>query len=205
MAGNGPVFLDVDGVLADFVLHLTRCLAAAGRPVPETSQAEVRDWWLRDIMSDEDRALGERLLADAVNWWEGVPPLADGASLRRLAAGHKGVPVVFVTSRRPTRGDPVWRQTVRWLERLGIGEPPVLVATSRGLGRGSDKAALARRWGARAAVEDSPLEARRYAAAGVPVLLVARPYNEGLVGEGIRRLALADALDAIGLPEVDDA
>lgn len=75
-----------------------------------------------------------RRLASAEDFWETLAEIEDGA-IRRLAtiADERRWEVIFLTSRPPTAGRTVQRQSQRWLERHGFVTPSVFVVNgSRG-------------------------------------------------------------------------
>src|SRR5690606_10115889 len=62
----------------------------------------------------------------------------------------------------------------RWLDRHGFPRLPIWFA-------GDDKALMARNLGVRVAIDDAPDNVAALAAAGIPTLVPAQPYNRGLV------------------------
>lgn len=89
------------------------------------------------------------------------------AAVRRIA---QRFPAIYLTAREPVYRD----VSRRWLDRHGFPRLPIWFA-------GDDKALMARNLGVRVAIDDAPDNVAALAAAGIPTLVPAQPYNRGLV------------------------
>jgi len=188
------IFIDLDGVLADFYKAFSAIIARKYPGVPVLSHAQVRGW--NDGLTPKQIDYGWRTVENSLTFWRGLEPLAPLSVFRRLAAAHKDVPVLFVTSRE-IGGDAAWGQSILWLEKMGIKEPLVI----RHVGRGR-KGELVPIWNPiDMAIEDDPRQALAYARAGVEVALMDWPYTEGTIHPNIHRCNIIEALSLAGVPE----
>ncbi len=190
------IFVDIDGVLAEFCWPFSQIIQRYDPTMPLVFTHEQPDWdtWGGE-MTKERANYGWKSLRDTLNFWETLPRLAPPSVFPRLAAVHKNIPILFVTSRIPTAGHSVQRQCVNWLETQGILNPLVIVAD-----RTTTKADIARIWSPYFIIEDSPQNALDYAAAGFEVALLDWPYTEGVKAPGIHRCSINEALEMAGVP-----
>ncbi|KKM27372.1 hypothetical protein LCGC14_1575360 [marine sediment metagenome] len=199
------IFLDLDGVLAEFCVPFSRVIQQFDPTMPTITTATQPDWgtWGGE-MTDERLSFGWEVLKKVENFWETVPSLAPPSVFARLAAAHKEIPILFVTSRIPTLGNSVQRQCINWLEERGILDPLVIVAGGDARGRTgkTDKASIARIWSPYFIIEDGPQNALDYAAAGFEVALLDWPYTANTKAPGIHRCNLDEALEMAGVPYV---
>ena len=195
------IFLDIDGVLAEFCVAFSRLIQQFDPTMPSITSATQPDWstWGGE-MTKERASFGWEILKKVENFWEGVPSLAPPSVFRRIAAAHKTIPILFVTSRIPTVGNSVQRQCVNWLEQKGIEDPLVIVAS--GGHKKTNKADIARIWSPYFVIEDCPQNALDYAAAGFEVALLDWPYTADTKAPGIHRCSLTEALEMAGVPHL---
>lgn len=187
------IFVDLDGVLCDFYKAFTAIIAQR-HVVPVLSSRDVVVW--SEGLSPAQIDYGWRTVEASPDFWENLEPLAPPSVFRRLAAAHKDVPILFVTSRE-VGGDGAWSQSIRWLEKMGIREPLVI----RHVGRGR-KGELVPIWSPiDMAIEDDPRQALAYARAGVEVALMDWPYTVGVTHPNIHRCNIIEALSLAGVPE----
>jgi uncharacterized HAD superfamily protein len=186
------VFCDIDGVLAEFCEPFSTLLHEAfGTPVVSTH--EMTEWGLGRTKAQIEWGF-ERIL-EFPGFWENSPRLATPVQLRRIAAAHRELPIIFVTARADSAGDTVYHQTVRWLEQYGIMEPLVVVVA-----RAGDKIKLIERFNPDFVIEDAPHTALAFAKRGVPVALMDWPYTASTRAPGIMRCGLTEALTIAGVP-----
>lgn len=199
------IFVDLDGVLAEFCEAFSHLIQQFDPTMPTVTSSTQQDWgtWGGE-MTTERAHRGWEALKKVENFWETLPSLAPPSVFRRLAAVHKTIPIIFVTSRIPTAGNTVQAQSVNWLERRGIGDPLVIVAGGDRKSRTgkTNKAAIADIWLPYFIIEDGPQNALDYAAAGYEVALLDWPYTESTKAPGIHRCSLNEALDMAGVPYV---
>ena len=199
------IFIDIDGVLAEFCEAFSRVIQQFDPTMPTITTAMQSDWgtWGGE-MTDERLNYGWEVLKKVENFWETLSSLAPPSVFARLAAAHKEIPILFVTSRIPTLGNSVQRQCINWLEERGIFDPLVIVAGGDTQGRTgkTDKASIARIWSPYFIIEDSPQNALDYAAAGFEVALLDWSYTESTKAPGIHRCNLDEAMEMAGIPDV---
>ena len=199
------IFLDLDGVLAEFCLPFSNIIRQFDPTMPYSSTRTQKDWgtWGGE-MTNERLNYGWETVKLTENFWERSPSLAPPQVFARLAAVHKTIPILFVTSRVPTAGNTVQVQCINWLEERGILDPLVIVAGGDARGRTgkTDKASIARIWSPYFIIEDGPQNALDYAAAGFEVALLDWPYTKDTKAPGIHRCSLAEALEMAGVPEL---
>lgn len=139
------IAFDMDGVLADMCGALRREASRLGIG-PEEVPVQENDALAGSSVSSDDTAPPARKMSDRdqprlwaqvkkiENFWGTLDELEPGsvARLDALAAARRWE-VLFVTTRPPTEGETVQRQTQRWLERFGFHLPSVYVVSgSRG-------------------------------------------------------------------------
>ena len=188
------IFIDLDGVVANFYKAFSTIIAQKYPDVPVVSQVDIEVW--SNGLTPKQIDYGWRTVEKSPTFWYDLEPLAPLSVFRRLAAAHKDVPILFVTSRE-VGGDAAWGQSIRWLEKMGIKEPLVI----RHVGRGR-KGELVSIWNPiDMAIEDDPQQALAYARAGVEVALMDWPYTAGTVHPNIHRCNIIEALSLAGVPE----
>lgn len=199
------LFCDIDGVLTEFCAAFSHIIRQADRTMPVITTATQPDWgtWGGE-MTNERLNYGWETLKATENFWETLNPLAPPSVFKRLAAVHKTIPILFVTSRVPTAGNTVQIQCINWLEKHGIEDPLVIVASGDRRIRGgkTNKADIAHVWEPYFIIEDGPQNALDYAAAGFEVALLDWPYTKDTRAPGIHRCSLAEALEMAGVPEL---
>ena len=199
------LFVDIDGVLAEFCEAFSRVIQQFDPTMPTITTATQPDWgtWGGE-MTNERLGFGWEVLKKVENFWESLAPLAPPSVFQRIAAVHKTIPILFVTSRIHTAGNSVQRQCVNWLEQYGIEDPLVIVAGGDKKGRTgkTNKADIARVWNPYFIIEDGPQNALDYAAAGFEVALLDWPYTATTKAPGIHRCNLTEALEMAGVPHV---
>ncbi len=197
------IFMDLDGVLAEFCEAFSRVIQTFDPTMPLITTATQPDWgtWGGE-MTDERLNYGWETVKVTKNFWERAPSLASPEVFARIAAAHKEIPILFVTSRIPTAGNSVQRQSINWLEARGILDPLVIVAGGDARGRSgkTDKASIAKIWSPYFTIEDGPQNALDYAAAGFEVALLDWPYTKDTKAPGIHRCNLTEALEMAGVP-----
>lgn len=199
------IFVDLDGVLAEFCEMFSRVIRRADPTMPAITTATQPDWgtW-GGALTKERLNLGWESVRATENFWETLRPLAPPSVFQRLAAAHKTIPILFVTARSPTAGNTVQAQCVNWLEGQGIEDPLVIVAGGDRQGRKgkTNKADIADIWVPYFIIEDGPQNALDYAASGYEVALLDWPYTENTKAPGIHRCSLTEALEMAGVPEL---
>ena len=197
------LFIDLDGVLAEFCIPFSNIIRKFDARMPIISTNTQPDWgtWGGE-MTDERLNYGWETVKVTENFWEDAPSLASPEVFARIAATHKEIPILFVTSRIPTAGNSVQRQSINWLEKRGILDPLVIVAggDSRGRSGKTDKASIAKIWSPYFIIEDGPQNALDSAAAGFEVALLDWPYTATTKAPGIHRCNLTEALEMAGVP-----
>ncbi len=165
MDTDGPLTLDIDGVLANFVAGVLDTARRMGVP----GEKLLPHWTHWDSWSPIDDTAFEMVWTSIENdpsWWLGLDPYED--------AYVEGPVNAYVTS-RPI-GSPVSKH---WLQKHGF--PPAPVHT---VGPGNSKKEALRACGASLFVDDRPKNAR--AAGELPDadgVVLARPWNRGARGE----------------------
>jgi hypothetical protein len=126
------VGFDVDGVLADLVLALSRHAAALFGEV--AASPEVR------LTARRRQRLWNRVRA-VEDFWETLEEIEAGGVARLAAvARERQWETIFLTTRPETAGNPAQTQTQRWLAARGIAYPSVFVVRGS---RGAIASALA--------------------------------------------------------------
>jgi len=185
------VVLDVDGVLADFILGFTTLANRMfGSPVYTT--LEQRVWDSFDGLTDAQHARVWEAATQSPTFWEELPPIASPAEFARLAAAAAAHDLYFVTSRI---GLGVKAQTEAWLRRVGLSTPTVILSDAKG--------EVAKAVRADALLDDKAGNAvfTQYYSRGTAVYLIDRPYNRfdpAILGSKIIRVrTLREFLDRI--------
>ena len=192
-------------MLAEFCIPFSNIIRQFDPSMPYISTSTQPDWgtWGGE-MTDERLHRGWETVKLTENFWEKAPSLALPQVFARIAAAHKEIPILFVTSRIPTAGNSVQIQCINWLAKRGILDPLVIVAGGDRQGRTgkTDKAAIAKIWSPYFIIEDGPQNALDYAAAGFEVALLDWPYTATTKAPGIHRCNLTEALEMAGVPDV---
>lgn len=125
------IMLDVDGVLADFVLAFTTLgNKMFGAPILHT--ADQQSWSFQSMglfTADQEAAMWRIVRED--NWWQTLCPLVSLDTFARINLLHRTYNVLFVTN-RPSDIVPAQLQTKLWLENRGIYKPSVIVSKNKG-------------------------------------------------------------------------
>lgn len=200
------IFVDIDGVLAEFCASFSRLVREGDSAMPIITSPTAADWntW-GGHMTQKRKSYGWARVKKTENFWETLDPLAPPEVFRRIAASHHDIPIIFITSRVATAGRSVYHQCINWLEAQGIEEPLVIIAPAKHSLSGrckTSKAEIASVFRPYFAIEDYPQNALDYAAVGVEVALLDWPYTEGTVAPGIHRMGIIEALTMSGVPEL---
>lgn len=114
------IAIDVDGVLANFTKAMIE-LAAKMYPGRVGPEYEPKDWWYSDAFSKGE--LNE-LISKAhstPNFWFTLDPYPENvAALARWMVMQKHQDIYFCTSRMPSVGTTVAKQTSLWIDQMGI-------------------------------------------------------------------------------------
>lgn len=185
------VVLDVDGVLADFILGFTTLANRMfGSPVYTTLEQKV--WDAFDGLTDAQHARVWEAATQSPTFWQELPPIASPAEFARLAAAAPAHDLYFVTSRV---GVGVKSQTETWLRRAGVSTPTVILSDAKG--------EIAKAVRADALLDDKAGNAvfTQYYSRATAVYLMDRPYNQfdpAILGSRIIRVrTLHEFLDRI--------
>ncbi len=187
------VVLDVDGVLADFILGFTTLAnRMVGTPVYTT--LEQKAWDLYEGLSDTQCVQALEAAKRSPTFWQELPPLASPEELARLAAVAPAHEVYFVTNRF---GIGAKAQTETWLRRHGLSAPTVIISDAKG--------EVAKALRADVLLDDKAGNAvfTQYYSRATAVYLIDRPYNrfdpEVLGSKIIRVRTLHEFFDRSGL------
>ena len=120
------ILLDIDGVLADFVLGF-RQLANQRYGVPVYGTMEQLDWSFPDLTVEQQNHLWTEI-RESKTFWRDLPVLPTNVLLLEDAVDNHRV--YFCTSRL---GDSAQYQTAAWLdEKFYITYPTVIVSSEKG-------------------------------------------------------------------------
>lgn len=122
------VVLDVDGVLADFILGFTT-LANRMFGTPVYTTLEQKAWDSYEGLTDAECTQTLEAAKLSPTFWQDLPPLASPEELARLAFVAAAHDLYFVTSRF---GVGAKVQTEAWLRRHGVPSPTVIVSDAKG-------------------------------------------------------------------------
>ena len=120
-----------DGVVSDFDgAFRALCREMFGKPAHNDGPSDW-EWSNYGLTSSEKEAVWDRI-GSSKNWWLRLEPLPDTEELRGCQWDDWYEPI-FITSRVPTLGASVARQSAEWLEmHYRIDLPTVLVASNKG-------------------------------------------------------------------------
>lgn len=162
------VLIDVDGVLADFVLGFREIANRRfGVPVYDTHHQE--SWEFGDLTAKQAAEVWKEI-RESKTFWNDLPRLCTLAELGAINRLRERARVVFLTSRVGATALP---QTYDWLQSLGIMLPDVWVVS-----HASEKAGVAKQLGAVVSIEDN-LENAIAIGEHCRSVLINRPYNRG--------------------------
>lgn len=140
MDRNLKLGIDVDGVLADFVMgHVKALQHVTGKNLFPADFVETEwDYHLAVGYTQEEDARTWKYIADSPDFWRTLPPLSSAeASLNYLRKKWvEGCDVYFITTRF---GERVKEQTEDWLDTFnekiphGVPNPTVLITRRKGL------------------------------------------------------------------------
>jgi len=127
---------DLDGVIADWMLSFTKhANKTTGRGVYKTTDDiptwNLKEWYLEPVLFHEayDRWRAQQ------NQFTKLDDI-DQQQTEYLSTMYNTkqdqFDFTFITSRWPTRGDPVKKQSEAWLQRRGISDPQVYVTGDKG-------------------------------------------------------------------------
>ena len=123
------IMLDVDGVLADFILGFTQLATTAGYLYEPFSTKDQQSWDFNEHLSWTQQQNLWVYIKASPTWWETLQPLVsvdEIDQISELAANHQ---LVFCTQRV---GRHPQLQTTYWLRRLGILNGAVVVTKRKG-------------------------------------------------------------------------
>lgn len=162
--------IDLDGVLADFVLEFT---SVANRMfnTPVISTHSQVTWDFVDVLTAEQRELTWAEVDKSRDFWMGVKPLATWPEMELLHSlqHDEQSQLYFVTARNV--GIDIKKQTEVWLQSNGFCGGDVILSDG-------DKGKVVRDLGITVAIDDRQQHCEEYVKAGVPhVYLMRRQYN----------------------------
>ena len=167
--------VDIDGVLADFILGFTKLAAIKHPDIPVYSALQQKSWDGFAGMSETQITQTWERVLKSPNFWQDLPTLASPATFTWLNKLNLQAQVYFATNR--VGKDPLY-QTKQWLQSHGIFEPNVVVTKRKG--------EFCRVVNATYAIDDKAdnasaiawlSEREGYPARTIPFLLT-RPYNQ---------------------------
>ena len=164
------VGIDVDGVVADFVLSFTSLAKEMGLVKEVYPTAQQKDW----SFPFDTNPVWERVKA-SYNWWMTLQPLVSLTEIAHLNAALMAHDIYFVTSRPRTLGLSAERQTACWLEGIGVS---VVMATVIATKTGT-KGALMKSLDIDVAIDDYILNLEDIDQHGIKAFARSWSYNEG--------------------------
>jgi len=131
------VGIDVDGIIADFVIPFSKILRYLFKDkIPIiTSYDQVLDWdWERWLpLSDTEIEQAWGIVNNSINFWETLPLLNENEweyLKKNLSSPY--INVYFITHRTFSEGKSVVHQTIDWLSSNGWINPQVILAKNKG-------------------------------------------------------------------------
>lgn len=124
------VVVDIDGVLADFVLGFTELASREfNSNIPHIPTPFHQVWSFKNIMSPQETNATWEYIHSHPEWWGTLRALIDDGLSQRLAYLTTRVPTYFVTH----RPDAAHKVTANWLEGvIGIDHPTVVISKKKG-------------------------------------------------------------------------
>lgn len=161
------VVLDIDGVLADFILGFTT-LANRMFGTPVFTTLEQKTWDSYEGLTDVQCTQALEAAKLSPTFWQDLPPIASPEELARLASAARAQDLYFVTNRF---GIGAKTQTEAWLRRHGVSSPTVIVSEAKG--------EIAKAVRADVLLDDKAGNAvfTQYYSRATAVYLIDRPYN----------------------------
>ena len=162
--------IDLDGVVSDFsgwyITHANIRYNLSMDPSKQTTWAYTS----LGLTEEQDTEIWADIAAIHNFWFNRLGRLPGTDLLYDKQYQHD---FIFITSRTPTDGLPVWRQSAWWLsEALRIKYPQVIVVEPA-----SQKVPIALALGLDAFCDDKPSTVRQFKNAGIPVWARLQPYN----------------------------
>lgn len=179
------IMMDIDGVLADFVLGYTKVAAELGAKNCPWPTPVNQSWQFYDIEEPIRKAAFRETDKRGARFWANLEPLAsreEFAILNQLADDHE---VYYVTARYGAPAMEIVRATRSWLRAQGIAHPTVILSNKKG--------ELGQVLGITHAVDDKAGNAvyLGYHSPSTKVYLLDRPYNRfphDVLGGRVRRI-----------------
>ncbi len=165
--------LDIDGVVADSFPVFRREL----NKHYNKEIAEFRDYDMSKVynVAWDDMS---RFFDDHMEYLFSTPKPMEGAVETIHTWLKKGYEIIFVTARKCGAEEAV---TIKWFDDNGIPRDKAIFVG------GASKTFAIREFNIDVFVEDFMANALEIAAAGIPVLLLDAPYNQGIIPKGVQR------------------
>lgn len=166
------LMIDLDGVLVDFSTAFTSLCKQFDPSVQVTSAMKQQNWDYTEINPSIVK-LAWQYVDKTPGWWTKPFALINQQELGLLNSLRQTNEVIFCTSRGSNVCDPVSRQSIEWLEAVGIHKPSVVISKNKG--------EIARAIKATHSIEDRPQNAAmiHWLTDGkCKSYLIDRPYNE---------------------------
>ena len=161
------VVLDIDGVLADFILGFTT-LANRMFGTPVYTTLDQKAWDSYEGLTDAQYTQALEAAKVSPTFWQDLAPLASPEELAKLASAARAHDFYFVTNRF---GVGAKAQTEAWLRRHGVSSQTVIVSGAKG--------EIAKAVRADVLLDDKAGNAvfTQYYSHATAVYLIDRPYN----------------------------
>jgi uncharacterized HAD superfamily protein len=188
------VGLDVDGVLADFLCPFLACVARKLN-IQRIPSETVNSFGFKNhpLISEETAEECLQTVARDADFWHHLPSLIPRKEWLFLESLSKEGRLCFITNRLPNQTINIEQVTTRWLQRHGVSQPIVHIASD-------EKGALAWELKITHFVDDrheNCLDVLKKSRASV--YMPSRPYNESFHHPLIRRIQkLGDLLAELG-------
>lgn len=166
------VMIDVDGVLADFILGFQMAARDKGAVCKLTGTVDHDNWNVFPGISENIQSEVWRDIRESPTFWRNLKPLGtlgDWDALIRLEASRQ-TDVLYCTSRI---GATARDQTQHWLASFGVDSPVFVVR------RKDFKGDIARSFGATHSLEDNLANALSIQKEGAISYIINRRYNLG--------------------------